>query len=334
MSLETTATFRALRVSETESGFTREITSLKISDLPSNDVLVRVHFSSLNYKDALSASGHKGVSRNFPHTPGIDAAGIVVESKSDKFSPGQEVIITSYDLGMNTAGGFGEYVSVPAEWVVPLPSGISLQESMILGTAGFTAALAIERMEAMGQTPEHGPVAVTGASGGVGSLGVALLSKAGYEVIASTGSANAHDYLRQLGANQIISREEAQDESKKPLIRPRWSGAIDTVGGITLATLLKACKAHGSVAACGLVGSPKLETTVYPFIINGVNLLGIDSATCPMPLRTKIWQKLASDWKLDNLDAIVSYCTLEDLEQYVQLILQGNTQGRIVLEHK
>jgi len=329
----TTQAFKAFRVFEEADGsFTRKISALHLTDLPRNEVLIKVNWSSLNYKDALSASGHKGVSKNYPHTPGIDAAGIVVESLSEEFKPGDKVIVTGYDLGMNTSGGFGEYISVPCGWVVPLPDGLSLREAMMLGTAGFTAAYALHKMLECGQEPANGPVLVTGASGGVGSLAVAILSKAGFEVIAATGKPEAADYLRNLGAARIFGRDEVNDLSGKPLLRPRWAGAIDTVGGNVLSTVLKACEKHGNVAAMGNVMSVELHTTVFPFILNGINLLGVDSATCPMPVRKQLWQKLASDWKPENLNEIASSCTLSELETFIQLILQAKVTGRKVIQ--
>lgn len=326
--------FPALRITEEADGtFSRRIISRNIEDLPEGEVLIKVAYAALNYKDALSASGHKGVTRKFPHTPGIDAAGTVVESSASAFLPGQEVLVTSYDLGMNVDGGFGAYIRVPASWVVPKPMALSLQNSMVLGTAGFTAALALYKMQLMGQTPSMGPVIVTGATGGVGSMAVGLLAHAGYEVIASTGKETAKDYLKELGATAFLSREEVNDESGKPLTRSRWAGAIDTVGGNTLATLIKACKSNGNIAACGLVGSPRLQTTVYPFIINGVNLLGVDSATCPMPLRLQVWNKLATEWTGEELGKIAQFCSLEELNPYIDQILAGKVVGRVVVRH-
>lgn len=325
--------YKALRVNELPDGsFSRQIETLDISELPEGDVLVRVHYSALNYKDALSATGHKGVTRKYPHTPGIDAAGVVEASDLEGIKVGDKVIVTSYDLGMNTAGGFSEYIRVPHEWVVPLPDGLTLRESMILGTAGFTAGLALHQMERMGQHPDQGKILVSGASGGVGSLAIAILTQAGYQSIASTGSEEAHDFLRRLGASEIISREDANDDSGRPLVRPKWAGAIDTVGDNTLNTALKACLPHGNVASCGLVASPKLPTTVYPFIINGVNLLGVDSATCPMSLRLQVWEKLATSWKIPHLEEIATTITLEELDQYIDLILKGKTRGKVVID--
>lgn len=326
-------TFHAFRVfEEDQNGFSRRIVERTIDDLPKGDVIIRVHYSSLNYKDALSSTGNKGVTRNFPHTPGIDASGVIVSSNQPDLKEGQEVIVTSYDLGMNTDGGFGEYIRVPAEWVVPMPEGLDLKSAMTLGTAGFTAGLALYKMEAIGQHPGMGPIAVTGASGGVGSLSVAILAKAGYEVHALTGKNSAHEYLKKLGAAEIFPREHANDDSKRPLLRSKWAGAIDTVGGNTLHTLLKACSREGSVATCGLVDSPKLDMTVFPFILNGVNLLGVDSATCPASLRKEIWQRLASSWSVPYLSEIATDISLDELENYISLILKGQTTGRIVVK--
>ncbi|MEM9934777.1 MAG: YhdH/YhfP family quinone oxidoreductase [Bacteroidota bacterium] len=327
-----TTTFNAFWVEEKEGTFTRSLTERSTDSLPEGDVLIKVHYSALNYKDALSATGNKGVTRKYPHTPGIDAAGIVEESSASQFQKGQKVIVTSYDLGMNTSGGFGGYIRVPAGWVLPLPEGMSLRESMILGTAGLTAGIGVWKMQQMGQKVADGPIMVSGASGGVGSLAVAILHQAGYEVIGSTGKTTAAAYLNTLGASEIVDRAAINDESGKPLIRGTWAGAIDTVGGNTLATLLKGCKANGSVAACGLVASPSLKSTVFPFIIKGINLLGIDSATCPMEVRTQVWEKLASDWKVPTLGEIVTDIKLEELDTYIEQILAGKTQGRVVVK--
>ena len=327
-----TMNFKALLVSEKPDGtFVQEVVKRKITDLPDNELLIKVNYSSLNYKDALSATGHKGVSKFYPHTPGIDASGLVAFSRDKRFKPGDEVIVTGYDLGMNTPGGFAEYISVPGDWVVPLPQSLSLKEAMMLGTAGFTAAYALYKLIEGGQKPENGPVLVTGATGGVGSLAVALLSKAGFEVIASTGKPGSSDYLKALGANQITDRNEVNDTSGKPLIKPKWAGAIDTVGGNVLATILKACQKHGNVAAMGNVLSVELHTTVFPFILNGINLLGVDSATCPMSIRQELWKKLGNEWKPDKLEMIASQCYLEDLPEYISKILKGEMEGRKLL---
>lgn len=322
-------TFKAFSTLENADGsFSQEIVQRLLNELPDNDLLIQVKYSSLNYKDALSAMGHKGITKSYPHTPGIDASGIVIKSRNKQFNPGDKVIVTGYDLGMNTSGGFAEYISVPCDWAVPLPSGLSLKEAMMLGTAGFTAAYALHKMLECSQKPEDGPILVTGATGGVGSIAVALLSKAGFEVIAATGKTNQTNYLYKLGANKIIGREEVNDTSGKPLMRPKWAGAIDTVGGNVLSTVLKTCKAHGNVAAMGNVLSVELHTTVFPFILNGINLLGIDSATCPMEIRKKIWNKLAGEWKPLQLETIATPCVLENLLPFIYEILSGRITGR------
>jgi len=327
------STFRALVVSKTdEKTFTREITERSISDLPEGEVLIRVHFSSLNYKDGLSCIGNPGVTRNYPHTPGIDASGKVTESSDSQFKTGDSVIVTSYDLGMNTSGGFGEYIRVPADWVVPLPEGMTFKEASIYGVAGFTAALSVDALQKYGVNPEQGEIVVTGSTGGVGSVSVALLSLLGYTVVASTGKKEESEFLLRLGASEIISREEVNDESKKPLLRERWAGAVDTVGGTTLAALLKAAKRGGAVAATGLVASSELSTTVFPFILRGVSLLGIDSGFTPTKLRLEIWNKLAGIWKIPQLEQLTIDCTLEGLDPEIDKILAGGQRGRVVVD--
>lgn len=317
-------------IRETEDGFSREIETVGCDFLPDNDVLIEVKYAGLNYKDALSASGNKGVTRNYPHTPGVDACGVVAESRDDRFKTGQEVIVTSYDLGMNTNGGFAAYISVPGDWIVPLPGGMSLKESMVMGTAAYTAALALHKMEQCGQNPEMGEVIVTGASGGVGSMAVSILKKSGYRVIASSGKTEYYEWLKEIGAKRCVNREEVSDESGRPLLSSAWAGAIDTVGGNTLATLLKRCGRNGSVATCGLVSSPELEITVFPFILNGVNLLGVDSAETPRELRSQIWKRLATDLKPDTLERMEKLVSLEEIPDYMDEILEGETAGRVV----
>jgi putative YhdH/YhfP family quinone oxidoreductase len=294
-------------------------------------VLIRVHFSSLNYKDGLSCIGNPGVTRNYPHTPGIDASGEVTESLDSRFKEGDSVIVTGYDLGMNTSGGFGEYIRVPADWVVPLPEGMTFKEASIYGVAGFTAALSVDALQKYGVNPEQGEIVVTGSTGGVGSVSVALLSLLGYTVVASTGKKEESEFLQRLGASEIISREEVNDESKKPLLRERWAGAVDTVGGTTLAALLKAAKRGGAVAATGLVASSELSTTVFPFILRGVSLLGIDSGFTPTKLRLEIWNKLAGIWKIPQLEQLTIDCTLEELDPEIDKILAGGQRGRVVV---
>lgn len=323
--------FRCYLVTKDGKQARGEITQRPLSDLPDGDVLVRVAWTSLNYKDALSATGHPGVTKKFPHVPGIDAAGTVVESRSSDYKRGDEVIVTGYDLGQNTWGGFSEYIRVPAGWIVRRPHGLSARESMILGTAGFTAALSLLALIEHGLMPDAGEVVVTGASGGVGSLAVALLAQAGYRAVASTGKTSAHELLRQLGAARIVGREDVLDTSEKTLLPTRWAGGIDTVGGQTLATILRSLNRGGCVTACGLVGGSELPLTVYPFILRGAELIGIDSVEVPHDRRLQVWQKLAGDWKLDTLELLASEITLEQLPERIEQILRGQATGRVVV---
>lgn len=324
--------FKALVVEETgENKFERSVRERSTDELPGGDVLIRVHYSSLNYKDALSATGNKGVTRNYPHTPGIDASGVVEESGSGDFKKGEEVVVTGYDLGANTPGGYGEYIRVPADWVVKLPQGLSARDSMVYGTAGFTAALSVYKLEEYGVSPGGGEVLVTGATGGVGSVACGVLAKAGYDVVASTGKTDQKDFLTGLGVKEVIGREDATDTSGRPLLKARWAGAVDTVGGEILATAIKSAKQHGVVTCCGNVASAELPINVYPFILRGVSLVGIDSAYCPMGIRKKVWAKLAKEWKLENLDAISTEITLDGLDKHIDLILHGKEKGRVVV---
>ncbi len=325
--------FNALIVTETEDNqFVRQIGQRAVKDLPPGEVLIRVAYSSLNYKDALSASGNKGVTRKYPHTPGIDASGIVAESSDPAFKAGDRVLVTGFDLGMNTSGGFAEYIRVPASWVVPLPAGMSLREAMMYGTAGFTAALSCYRLINSGILPQQGPILVTGSTGGVGSIAVALLAKSGYDVVAVTTKVNEIGYLQEIGAKEILSSVEADDQSGRPLLKPRWAGVVDTVGGNILSTAIKTTQYGGTVTCCGNVTSGELHTSIYPFILNGISLIGIDSVNCPNPLRTQVWNKLASEWRLDHLETITTELpNLEALEEPIQLILQGKNRGRVIV---
>ena len=324
--------FKALLVSETaDHHFTREIITRQVKELPVGDILVQVRYSSLNYKDGLSASGNKGVTRKYPHTPGIDAAGIVVESSNDNFHEGDEVIVMGYDLGMNRPGGFGQFIRVPADWVVKCPSGLSLFESMIYGTAGFTAAQSVLKLVEHPTRPQQGKILVSGVTGGVGSVSGALLAKLGYEVVGVSGKPDALEFLENFGIHEIISREQAMDKSGRLLLKTKWAGVIDTVGGEILATALKSTKYGTAVTCCGNVASPELATTVYPFILRGISLYGIDSGNCALETREQIWRKLASEWKIDRLDNLVREIGLDELDQFIDLILQGKTKGRIVV---
>ena len=325
-------TFKAMVVSETpEKTFVREIKQRALDDLPAGELIIEVKYSSLNYKDALSASGNKGVTKKYPHTPGIDVAGVVANSTTRLFAVGDEVTVTGFDLGMNTPGGFGQYISVPALWATRLPQGLSLKDSMGYGTAGLTAALCILRLMASGLTKDSGEVLVTGATGGVGSIAVAILGKLGFNVVAATGKSAEHDFLKGLGAGAVISREEANDTSGRPLQKPRWAGVVDTVGGNILATALKSAKYAGLVAACGNTMSPELNINVFPFILRGVSLLGVDSVEIPMRARQMAWSKLAGEWKVD-LSTIVKEVSLEELNPQIDAILKGGVRGRVLVD--
>lgn len=324
--------FFALQAAPDASGtFAQQVVERDVADLPAGELLIRVQYSSLNFKDALSASGQRGVSRHYPHTPGIDAAGVVEHSSAAEFNEGDEVIVTGYDLGMNTAGGFGQYIRIPAGWAIKRPQGLSLREAMILGTAGLTAALCVDKLERAGLAPDDGPVLVTGATGGVGSIAVMLLSKLGYQVTAATGKAQESERLTRLGATQVIPRLELQAGSDRPLLREQWSGAVDTVGGDILFNVLKATQYGGSVACCGLTAGVEFQASVLPFILRGVNLLGVDSVELPLVVKASMWDKLSLQWKLPNLDDLVSEVGLAQLPEAIERILQGGQVGRILV---
>jgi len=300
-------------------------------DLPEGDVLIEVAYSSLNYKDALAANGHPGVVQTFPHVPGIDCAGTVVESKSPLYKAGDQVLITGCGLGAEHWGGYAKFVRVRAEWIVPLPPGLSLRETMIYGTAGFTAAQCVTAIVERGIGPERGEIVVTGATGGVGSLAVAILAKLGYQVAAVSGKADRHDWLRQLGATSILGRADVLDETDRPMLSERWAAAVDGVGGKTLATLVRSTKYRGVVASYGLVGGDRFSLSVYPFLLRGVTLAGIDSAKCPRPQRMEMWQKLAGPWRIDDLERLATEVTFDDLPDRVQQILTGGIVGRTLV---
>ncbi len=328
-----TQTFKAFLVEKTEDNqFHSSVVEQNFDHLPAGDVLIRVAYSSLNYKDALSATGHPGVTKKFPHIPGIDAAGTVVESSHSQYKKDDLVIVTGYDLGMNTWGGFAEYIRVPAAWVMALPEGLTLEESMILGTAGLTAGLCVNALIENSIFPALGEVLVTGATGGVGSLAISILSQLGYNIVAATGKKDNHQWLKQLGANTIVNRDSVNDSSGKSLLKQRWAGAVDTVGGNTLATVLKSTQYNGCVAACGLVGGVELPITVYPFILRGVSLIGIDSVQCSSRSRSQIWAKLGKEWKPRDLAGISDSIRLEQLTGKIDAILKGEMQGRTIVD--
>lgn len=325
-------TFKALQTAEVEPGkFETHQVMRTTDDLPPGDLLIKVRYSSLNYKDALSATGNRGVTRQYPHTPGIDAAGDVVSSTDMRFAVGTAVIVTGYDLGMNTAGGLAQYIRVPASWAVPLPAGLSYFEAMVIGTAGFTAALCIDKLQRMGATPGQGKVLVTGATGGVGCCAVTLLAQLGFSVSASTGKAINHDFLQRIGASEIVDRETLLVQSGKPLDKPQWANAVDTVGGNTLANVLKSVGYGGSVTCCGLAESAGLNTTVFPFILRGVNLLGVDSVELPVEVKTALWQRLASDLKPAKLLLLANTIGMEQVADFFGRFLRGQITGRVVV---
>jgi len=325
--------FRAYVSEEVENGkYVRSIKEKNIEELPKNDLLINVKYSTLNYKDALSARGHRGVSRYYPHTPGIDAAGIVVESKSPKFKSGDEVVVTGYDLGMNTAGGFAEYISVPAGWAVNKHPNLTLKECMIYGSAGITAALCVNEFEKHNINIDSGNILVTGATGGVGSMSVGILSKIGYNVIAASGKKDKYEYLYNLGAKIIISREDVFDTTDKPLLPKKWIGAIDNVGGNTLSTIFRSTDNRGIVCVVGLVESENLNINLFPFIMRGVSLIGIDSAERPIELKEKLWEKLAKEWKFDYFDKLHKEVSLDDLDIEINKMLNGEQSGKIIVK--
>lgn len=324
--------FKALVVEETSDGnYKQSIKQRSVGDLPNHDVLIEVHYSALNYKDALSASGNKGVTQQFPHTPGVDAAGVIAESEDPRFTAGDKVIVTSFDLGQNTPGGFGQYIRVPGDWIVPLPGGLSLRESMMLGTAGFTAAYGVYHIKENGTQPEDGSILVTGATGGVGSLAVTILSLNNYSVIAATGKMEQKDFLISLGATKVIERDQISDDSGKPLLKSRWAGGLDTVGGSMLDVAIRQTNHNGTVACCGNILGGELNTSIYPFILRGVSLMGIDSGICLMPMRKTIWNLLAADWKPANLEEICNECSLNELSKEIDKILAGGQIGKVLV---
>lgn len=324
--------FKAWRVEEKDGSYIGSEQTLSTADLPEGEVLIRVSHSSLNYKDALSASGNKGVTRSFPHTPGIDAAGEVVEDASGKLASGTAVLVTGFDLGMNTDGGFGEYIRVPAGWCVPMPAGWDARTAMIYGTAGLTAGLCVQKLLTMGAEPTQGPVAVSGASGAVGSVAVELLAKLGFEVVAISGKTDHAADLKALGASEVVGRD-ALSEEKKPMLKPVFGNAIDTVGGTPLAELLKQIKPGGSVSCCGLVAGPQLQTTVLPFILRGVNLLGVDSVEIPLADKQAVWAKFSAEWACPKTEQSARDIGRSELDAALKAFLGGASVGKTVLHH-
>ena len=323
--------FQAFRISSVDGAVRGASATLTLDDLSPGEVIVKTAFSSVNYKDALAATGAGKIVRKFPLVGGIDLSGTVVSSSDDRFGPGDEVLATGYGLGVTHDGGYAEYARLPADWAVPLPAGLSPFEAMALGTAGFTAGLAIARLERHGLVPGTGPVAVTGATGGVGSIAVAALARAGYHVTAITGKRNAYEYLRDLGARDVVDRNTLE-LGTKPLEKARWSAAVDAVGGDLLAWLTRTVDYGGAIASTGLTGGTELHTTVMPFILRGIALLGIDSVMCPMAERSDVWRRLATDLRPPSLTTIAERIALGNLPNAFATLLAGDARGRFVVE--
>ncbi len=324
--------FPALLVEKRPDGqVSPTVTDLSSADLPAGDVVIEVDYSSLNYKDALACGGHPGVVKSLPHVPGIDCAGTVVGSTANDFSPGDEVLVTGYGLGAESWGGYSRYVRVPADWIVAMPAGLDARRAMVIGTAGFTAAQCITAITDRGIQPEAGPVVVTGATGGVGTWSVAILAKLGYQVTAVTGKAEQAEVLQQLGAAEVVGRDVVSDSSDRPLLKSKWAAAVDTVGGMPLATILRSTLHRACVTACGLVAGVELPLTVHPFILRGVTLAGIDSAKCPRAMRMQMWQRLAGPWRVDLPETCITEVALGDVPGRVEEILAGKVVGRTLV---
>ena len=321
--------YNALVTTEDNKSFISSIEKRDISTLPDNDTLVKVKFSSLNYKDALSASGNKGVTRNYPHTPGIDAAGIIEETTSKNFQVGDEVIITGYDMGMNTFGGFGEYIRVPQEWIVKKPDNLSLSESMAFGTAGLTAGLCLRKLLLHGLKPDDGEVFVSGVTGGVGIISLMLFSKLGFDVTAITGKMDQEKLLKNLGAKTVLDRNDLDSDLISPLQKPIYAGGIDAVGGKILSNLICSTSQRAAIACCGMVGGLSLDTSIFPFILRGLSLFGIDSAESLLEVKEEVWKSFSSDWKLENIDQHIKDISLDELPNEIEKILKGNQIGRV-----
>src|SRR5580704_4386881 len=325
------STFQAFRVFDEGGQVQGRVVQAALDELSAGDVVIKAEYSSVNYKDAMAATGAGKILRRFPLIPGIDVSGTVESSEDPRFRPGDPVLVTGYDLGVANDGGYSQYVRVPADWVVPTPAALSAFDVMAIGTAGFTAALSIVELERNGLKPTNGPIIVTGATGGVGSLAVQCLAALGYEVTAMTGKDQEIGYLRSIGAKDVLLRSAVQ-ASTRPLEKAMWAGAIDPVGGETLAWLTRTMMYRGSIAASGLTGGIELHTTVVPFILRGVKLLGIDSVMCPMDLRREVWRRLATDMKPASLPASAREIGLSDLPDAFATLLKGAARGRFVVK--
>ncbi|MBA3022676.1 MAG: YhdH/YhfP family quinone oxidoreductase [Gammaproteobacteria bacterium] len=325
-------TFRAFRIFEEDGKSQGRLVDLSLDDLDAGELVIRVHHSGVNYKDALAATGAGKVIRRFPCVGGVDLSGVVESSADTRFKAGDAVLVTGYDMGVAHDGGFAEYARVPADWVVPLPVGLTLFEAMALGTAGFTAALAIHRLEQNEVTPDKGKVIVTGATGGVGSLAVQMLAQLGYHVVALTGKESEQDFLKSLGASEVLLRSSVDIQSTRPLEKGLWAAALDAVGGDTLAWLTRTMQMEGAIASFGNAGGAALNTTVFPFILRGVKLLGVDSAATVMPLRKQLWGRLASDLRPSGLEKIAHTITLNELPHACEQLIAGKARGRAVVD--
>ena len=324
--------FKAFVTSQNQNGkFENNIFEKSIDDLPDGDLLIRVKYSSLNYKDALSASGATGITKSYPHTPGIDASGVIEESTNHHFLVGEKVIVTGFDLGMNTSGGFAEYIRVPSSWAVKCPESLSTKESMMIGTAGLTAGLCLEEIEKH-KSLKNLEVIVSGATGGVGSIAIKLLSLLDAKVTAITGKKNEYKFLYDLGSSKIIQRKKLIESTRLPLSKGLYDAAVDVAGGNILTNIIASMKYNGTITACGNVAGPKFETTVFPFILRGNRLIGIDSATCSIPLREKIWNNFSTKWRLKNLDNICKIIDLNHLNNEIEKILSGKQIGRVIVK--
>jgi len=323
-------TFNALRIFGDDGRVSARVVKMAPAELSLGDVVFRSAYSSVNYKDALAATGAGRIIRSFPRVGGIDATGVVESSSDPRFHAGDEVICTSYEFGVSHDGGFAQYCRVPADWVVPLPKGLTLREAAALGVAGYTAGLAVELLELNGMTPNNGKVLVNGATGGVATLAIDMLSKLGYHVVAVTGKDEEHGFLRELGAAEVLSRQKL-DLGSRPLEKATWAAAFDSVGGEQLAWLTRTMQSEGLIASFGNAGGIDFKTTVLPFILRGVRLIGVNSGETPMPLRRKIWGRLASDLKPRRLAAIAHDITLEALPAYFDKMLKGQIRGRAVV---
>lgn len=331
-----TDSFKAYLVTEQDGQFEGKVVEKNLEDLPEGEVVINVEYSSLNYKDALSATGNRGVTRDYPHIPGIDAAGTVESSSDPHFQAGDPVLVMGYDLGMNTSGGFSQKIRVPGSWVINRPQGLSAEQAMVFGTAGFTAAMCVDTLLQVGIAPAQGPVLVTGATGGVGIVAVWLLKNLGFDVVASTGKTDQEELLKSVGAKDVIQRDVLLENAKRPMNKPQWAAAVDTVGGDILGNIIKSIQYGGSVACCGMVAGHEVQTSVFPFILRGVNLLGVDSVELPLDVKQDIWNMLGKDWLFPNFksfqQATTKVITLEGIGDAVDQVISGMHVGRYLVK--